>query len=98
MDMEKGRMVRLVLFGIQAIAIAEWIFLLVRGRFIDRAFYCAVFPALYIGIWMFARHVKVTYRYAVAYVAAVVFAVYAFNISAAQNLSMERSETANLYF
>lgn len=93
---EEGWYDWLYLSVVQAIAIAEWCYLLVRGRFIDRAFYCAAFPAFYIGLWMFAKQLRIIRRYAVAYAAVVVFTVYAFHISSAQNLSLERSKTAQL--
>lgn len=42
-----------------ALAIAEWLWLIIGiGRFIDRAFYCATIPALFIIIWIAAKNYK----------------------------------------
>ncbi len=86
----------LFLAGVQAVAIAEWVYLAEQGRFIDRAFYCAAFPALFIGVWMIAKHACIIDRHVTVSFAVGILAVYAFHISTAQNLSMEKSETAEL--
>lgn len=53
---------------VQMTAVAEWIYLLYeKGRFIDRAFYCATFPALYIGIWIIARQLRFGNHYKLIY-------------------------------
>ena len=42
--------------GATVLSIAEWIWLIVaKERFIDRAYYCATIPALFISIWVFSK-------------------------------------------
>ena len=80
----------LFLAGVQAVSMAEWVYTI--DRFIDRAFYCATFPALFIGIWVFARHAAVMdYRKAL-YLPVGLLAVAVMYISAAQNLSRGSSD------
>lgn len=78
--------------GIQALAFAECLYLLWRGRIIDRAFYCAVLPALFIGIWVMAKHANYFERYKKLYYAVWVLSIGVFIASVKQNLSFEKSE------
>ena len=49
----------LFLAFVQVLAIMEWLYLLYeRGRFIDRAFYCATYPAMFIGMWIVVKKVS----------------------------------------
>lgn len=78
----------------QMLCIAECTYLLMRGRFIERAFYCAAFPALFIGIWILARHASIMNSHKELYLVETALAVALLYISARQNLSMEKSEFA----
>lgn len=75
----------LFLAGVQAVSMAEWVYII--DRFIDRSFYCATYPALFIGVWVFARHAVVLNHRKVLYIPVGLFAVAVMYIAAKQNLS-----------
>lgn len=77
----------LFLAGLQMLTIAEWIYLLCeRGRFIDRTFYCATLPALFIGMWVIARHVGIMDKHKIVYFVVTICTVLSIYISVNQNI------------
>lgn len=82
------------LFATETLAVAESVYLLIRDRFIDRAFYCTAFPALFIGIWILTRHASIMNRHKGLYIAAITLSLAFLYISIRQNMNMEKSEQA----
>ena len=73
------------LAGTELLAMAEWGYLVMeRGRFIDRAFYCTVFPALFIGLWILSRHAEAMSKHKVFYFAVGVLAIFSIYIAGKQ--------------
>lgn len=83
-----------LLSGAQLLAMAEWGWLVAdRGRFIDRAFYCATLPALFVGMWVISKNAGVMDRHKVIYLFAFFLAVWSMRLASKLNISMEASES-----
>ena len=79
----------------QLLAATEWTWLVAgRGRFIDRAFYCASIPALCVGMWVVAKNAGIIDRFKWLYAAVGVLAVWSFQVAWNKNVSLEASESA----
>lgn len=78
----------------QLLAIAEWGWLVAgRGRFIDRAFYCAVLPALFTGLWVIAKNAAIMEGRKVLYVLAGIIAIWGIRLTSERNISIESAES-----
>ena len=79
----------------QLLAIAEWVWLVAgRGRFIDRAFYCAAIPALCVGMWVIAKNAIFIDKYRWVYVFIGIFAIWSFQTAWNKNVSKEAADSA----
>lgn len=84
-----------LLSGAQLLAMAEWGWLVIgRGRFIDRAFFCAALPALFVGLWIISKNAGVMDRHKVIYLFASFLVVWSMRLALERNISMESSEFA----
>ena len=88
----------LLMAGAELLAVAEcWWLIVVKAHFIDRAFYCAAYPALLIGIYVMTSHFESKGKYKwMMYVPALVLTALCTNISFGQYISSESSESSRL--